>query len=215
MFALGNSLLILSRRTYLFQWESRNVIVTLQTLYFFFRLHPVITIIIIVIIIILCQFFSLTYCLCILFIYFLLFISLGEASNYDLYFPQKTLTSYVHQSWFANLSMFTLCFWMKTDDLSEGTTFSYAVRKPCCNEITLFKRHLAIQNQDRYASLVVVILLIRNTSQFPCWWFFFSFNPSPPPLSSPTQIIGPSTLVISLPEYRPLSIASFEMNSTF
>ncbi|CAH3141132.1 unnamed protein product, partial [Porites evermanni] len=74
---------------------------------------------------------------------------LGEASNYDLYFPQKTLTSYVHQSWFANLSMFTLCFWMKTDDLSEGTTFSYAVRKPCCNEITLFKRHLAIQNQDR------------------------------------------------------------------
>ena len=138
---------------------------------FFFQLHPVITIIVIVIIIILCQFFffSLICRLCISLIYLFLFISLGEASDYDLYFPQKTLTSYVHQSWFANLSMFTVCFWMKTDDLSEGTTFSYAIRKPCCNEITLFKRHLAIQNQNRYTSLVVVILLIRNPSQFPCW----------------------------------------------
>ena len=113
-------------------------------------------------------FHLLVVCVFYLSIYFL-FISLGEASDYDLYFPQKTLTSYVHQSWFANLSMFTVCFWMKTDDLSEGTTFSYAIRKPCCNEITLFKRHLAIQSQDRYASLVVVILLIRNPSQFPCW----------------------------------------------
>ena len=169
LISLGNSLLILSRRTYLFQLESRNVIVPLKTCFVFFQLRPVIPFIIIVIIIILCQFFF-TH---LLFVYFInlfifLFISLGEASNYDLYFPQKTLTSYVHQAWFVNLSMFTVCFWMKTDDLSEGTTFSYAIRKPCCNEITLFKTNLAIQNQNRYVSLVVVILLICNPSQFPC-----------------------------------------------
>lgn len=182
MLALGNSLLILSRRTYLFQWESRNVIVTLQTLYFFFSCTQLLPLSLSLSLSFCVNFFHLTYCLCILFTYFLLFISLGEASNYDLYFPQKTLTSYVHQSWFANLSMFTVCFWMKTDDLSEGTTFSYAIRKPCCNEITLFKRHLAIQNQNRYASLVVVILFIRNPSQFPCWWFGFLLTPpSPPP----------------------------------
>lgn len=94
-------------------------------------------------------------CVFYLSIYFL-FVSLGEASNYDLYFPRKTLTSYVHQSWFEDLNMFTVCFWMKTDDLSEGTTFSYAIRTPCCNEITLFKTNLAIQNRNRYASLVVI-----------------------------------------------------------
>ena len=182
MLALGNSLLILSRRTYLFQWESRNVIVTLQTLYFFFSCTQLLPLSLSLSLSFCANFFfSLSCCLCILFTYFLLFISLGEASNYDLYFPQKTLTSYVHQSWFANLSMFTVCFWMKTDDLSEGTTFSYAIRKPCCNEITLFKRHLAIQNQNRYASLVVVILFIRNPSQFPCWWFVFLFTPPPLP----------------------------------
>ena len=176
---------------------------------FFFQLHPVITIIVIVIIIILCQFFFSLICrLCISLIYLFLFISLGEASDYDLYFPQKTLTSYVHQSWFANLSMFTVCFWMKTDDLSEGTTFSYAIRKPCCNEITLFKRHLAIQNQNRYTSLVVVILLIRNPSQFPCCWFVFLLTPPPP--GPPTQIIGLSTLVISLRVISPPFISPFK-----
>ena len=154
-------------------------------------------------------FFSLICRLCISLIYLFLFISLGEASDYDLYFPQKTLTSYVHQSWFANLSMFTVCFWMKTDDLSEGTTFSYAIRKPCCNEITLFKRHLAIQNQNRYTSLVVVILLIRNPSQFPCWWFVFLLTPPPPP-RPPTQIIGLSTLVISLRVISPPFISPFK-----
>ena len=156
-----------------------------------------------------CVNFFFTYLLFVYFIYIFiyLFISLGEASNYDLYFPQKTLTSYVHQTWFLSLSMFTVCFWMKTDDLSEGTTFSYAIRKPCCNEITLFKRHLAIQNQDRYASLVVVILLIRNPSQFPCWWFVFLLTPPHPP---PKLHSRPSTLVISLPEYKPLSRAVFK-----
>ena len=168
-----NSLLILSGRTYLFQWESTNVILTLKTLYFFFSCTQLLPLSLSLSLSLICR-------LCISLIYLFLFISLGEASDYDLYFPQKTLTSYVHQSWFANLSMFTVCFWMKTDDLSEGTTFSYAIRKQCCNEITLFKRHLAIQNQNRYTSLVVVILLIRNPSQFPCWWFVFLLTPPPP-----------------------------------
>jgi len=209
-----NSLLILSRRTYLFQWESRNVIVTLKTWYFFFSCTQLLPLPL-SLSLSFCVNFFFTYLLFVYFIYLFifLFISLGEASNYDLYFPQKTLTSYVHQSWSANLSMFTVCFWMKTDDLSEGTSFSYAIRKPCCNEITLFKRHLAIRNQDRYASLVVVILLIRNPSQFPCWWFVFPLTP-PTPILHPNYS-RPSTLVISLPEYKPLSRAGFEMNSTF
>ena len=198
MFALCNSLLILSRRTNLFQWESRNVIVTLKTLYFFFsctQLLPLSLSLSLLFCVSSFFFFHLlVVCVFYLSIYFL-FISLGEASDYDLYFPQKTLTSYVHQSWFANLSMFTVCFWMKTDDLSEGTTFSYAIRKPCCNEITLFKRHLAIQNQNRYASLVVVILFIRNPSQFPCWWFFFLSTP-PPTARPPARPLHPN--------YRPI-----------
>lgn len=71
----------------------------------------------------------------------------GDWSNYDLYFPSKSIDSYASQTWSPNLSMFTLCFWMQTNDSDRGVTFSYAIQG-VNNELTLFRNELAINNAE-------------------------------------------------------------------
>lgn len=70
-----------------------------------------------------------------------------EWSNYDLYFPIKAVNSYVKQTLSSDLDMFTICFWMETDDSQQGTTFSYAISSST-NELTLFKNEFAIHGAE-------------------------------------------------------------------
>ena len=48
-------------------------------------------------------------------------------SGYALFFPNKGVTDYVNILGMRNLSQFTICFWMKSNDRAEGTAFSYSV----------------------------------------------------------------------------------------
>jgi len=72
----------------------------------------------------------------------------GELSNYDLYFPNKSLTSYVNQTWSVNMDMFTICFWMQTSDSDEGALFSYATSS-FLNEVTIFKADFSINDKTK------------------------------------------------------------------
>ena len=59
---------------------------------------------------------------------FCLFWSRGLFSlDYAIEFPNKNVTEYVHIWGMPNLTAFTVCFWMKTNDSNSGTPFSYAV----------------------------------------------------------------------------------------
>ncbi|XP_068705193.1 serum amyloid P-component-like [Montipora foliosa] len=71
-------------------------------------------------------------------------------SNYDLYFARKSIDSYANQTWSQDLSMFTLCFWMQTNDLKSGVTFSYALPGDS-NGLTLFRKNLVIN--DEYSGI--------------------------------------------------------------
>ena len=85
------------------------------------------------------------------FLFFYIPLSSGELSNYDLFFPNKGLTSFVNQTWSVNLNMLTICFWMQTVDKDEGALFSYAVPNSM-NEVTIFKDQLAIDHKYRLAN---------------------------------------------------------------
>lgn len=80
-------------------------------------------------------------------------LSSGELSNYDLFFPNKGLTSFVNQTWSVNLNMLTICFWMQTVDKDDGALFSYAVPNSM-NEVTIFKDQLAIDHKYRLTNKI-------------------------------------------------------------
>ena len=47
-----------------------------------------------------------------------------------------------------DIQMFTICFWMQTNDSDIGAPFSYAT-SGATNEITIFKTDLTVNNDDR------------------------------------------------------------------
>ena len=81
-------------------------------------------------------------------LFFFILLLLGEISDYDLNFPTKSTRNYVNQTWPMKLSKFTICFWMQTEDTDKGVTFSYAIPGQH-NEITIFRRELAIHGETR------------------------------------------------------------------
>ena len=59
-------------------------------------------------------------------------------TDYALEFPNKGVTDFVHFWGMPRLAQFTVCFWMKSSDSSDGTPLSYAV-KEADNELVIAK----------------------------------------------------------------------------
>jgi len=59
-------------------------------------------------------------------------------TDYALEFPNKTVTDFVHIWGMPSLKQFTVCFWMKSSDSTDGTPFSYAVPE-ADNELLIAK----------------------------------------------------------------------------
>lgn len=58
--------------------------------------------------------------------------------DYALEFPKKDVTDMVNIWGMPNMTEFTVCFWMKSNDSTDGTPLSYAV-PAASNEILIAK----------------------------------------------------------------------------
>lgn len=56
-----------------------------------------------------------------------MYLLLNSFTDYALEFPNRDVNDYVQIWGMPNLTEFTVCFWMKSNDSNSGKPFSYAI----------------------------------------------------------------------------------------
>lgn len=99
-----------------------------------------------------------------------IFVSSPEISaDFDLVFQQQSTKDYVHLRMFPNPEEISVCFWMRTLDVSSmGTIFSYSVEnnQPYNSDTFTLYDYGRLQVWKPYFLFVVSLQLLKKNSSF-------------------------------------------------